>query len=227
LASDSSALSLGYATLSTLVGIDPSDIFDGHEVDSLDMWPLLTGTNKTNPREYLPVTEQTLIWKGQYKYYSQSWAIGFNGWSMINNTMIEPPPASEPRGGTFCKRCLFDLLADEGEHVNIAADYSNIVNQLEAQLATYKYIVGPNMTTEELEDYECTPPPLTPEVGLAGSSFCFSKSEHSSQISTHFCCVQEREGWPSKWPWTSTSPTPYENASLEVFAGPCCRRKAT
>ena len=65
-----------YATLSTLVGVDPSDVYDGHDVDSLDMWPLITGQNATNPREFLPVTEQTIIWKGQYKYHSESWAIG-------------------------------------------------------------------------------------------------------------------------------------------------------
>ena len=60
-----------------------------------------------------------------------------NGWSMKNNTMTQPPPASDPRGGTFCSRCLFDLLADEGEHVNIAADHPEIVEKLAAQLATY------------------------------------------------------------------------------------------
>ena len=65
-----------YATLSTLVGVDPSDVYDGHDVDSLDMWPLITGQNATNPREFLPVTEQTIIWKGQYKYHSESWSIG-------------------------------------------------------------------------------------------------------------------------------------------------------
>ena len=56
---------------------------------------------------------------------------------MKNNTMTQPPPASDPRGGTFCSRCLFDLLADEGEHVNIAADHPEIVEKLAAQLATY------------------------------------------------------------------------------------------
>jgi len=55
-----------YATLSLLVGVDPSDVYKGHDVDSIDVWPMVTGANLTNPREYLPVTEQSLIWKGQY-----------------------------------------------------------------------------------------------------------------------------------------------------------------
>ena len=120
------------------------------------------------------MTEQTIIWKGQYKYHSESWAIGFNGWSMQNNTMIQPPPASDPRGGTFCSRCLFDLLADEGEHVNIAADHPEIVEKLAAQLATYRYYTQAAMSAEEMEGWECVAPPLTP---------------------------QQREGWPKKWPW--------------------------
>ena len=37
-----------YATLSTLVGVDPSDVYNGHEIDSLDIWPLITGKNRTN-----------------------------------------------------------------------------------------------------------------------------------------------------------------------------------
>lgn len=164
-----------YATLSTLVGVDPSDVYKGYDIDSVDIWPLITGKNRTNPREFLPVTEQTLIWKGRYKYMSQSWALGFNGWSTPNNTMIDPPPMSDSRGGTFCTRCLFDILNDEEERVNIASDHPDIVDKLATQLSTYKYIVGPNMTAEELSDYECTPPPLTP---------------------------QERQGWPKQWPWT-------------------------
>ena len=188
-----------YATLCTLVGVDPSDVFDGHEVDSLDMWPLITQANTTNPREFLPVTEQTLIWKGRFKYMSQSWALGFDGWSTPNNTMIAPPPMSDARGGTFCTRCLFDIVNDEQERVNIAADYPDIVDKLEAQLATYQYIVGPNMTAEQLRDYDCTPPPLTPE---------------------------ERTGWPSQWPWTSrpehmppAAPPPPPVASQPVHFG--------
>ena len=45
-----------YATLSLLVGIDPQDKFDGvHDVDSVNVWPMLMGANVTNPREYLPI----------------------------------------------------------------------------------------------------------------------------------------------------------------------------
>ena len=67
---------------------------------------------------------------------------------------LQPPPASDPRGGTFCSRCLFDLLADEGEHVNIAADHPEIVEKLAARLATYRYYTQAEMSAEEMRGYE-------------------------------------------------------------------------
>ena len=35
-----------YATLSILVGVNPSDIYRGHEVDSIDVWPMITYIHK-------------------------------------------------------------------------------------------------------------------------------------------------------------------------------------
>jgi hypothetical protein len=65
-------------TLSVMVGVDPTDIFHGHNVDGVDVWPMITGHNLTNPREYLPVTEQSIIWRGRWKYHLRniSMAIG-------------------------------------------------------------------------------------------------------------------------------------------------------
>ena len=101
-----------YATLSVLVGVDPSDVYKGHDVDSIDIWPMITGANLTNPREYLPVTEQSLIWKGQWKYFfSSDSPFGFDGWSDQNNTMIRARPGVAPA----CKNCLFDILNDPTE----------------------------------------------------------------------------------------------------------------
>ena len=106
-----------YATLSMLVGVDPSDVYNGHEVDSINVWPMITGANLTNPREYLPVTEQSLIWKGQYKYFfSSDSPFGFDGWSDKNNTMIPVKPGVARR----CQNCLFDILKDPTETKDIS-----------------------------------------------------------------------------------------------------------
>ena len=43
-----------YVTLSTMVGVDPSDPVEiggaVHDVDGVDMWPAIIGANRTNPR---------------------------------------------------------------------------------------------------------------------------------------------------------------------------------
>jgi arylsulfatase B len=42
-----------YATLSVMVGVDPSDTARcTHDIDGIDVWPMITRTNLTNPREY-------------------------------------------------------------------------------------------------------------------------------------------------------------------------------
>ena len=58
-----------YVTLSVMVGVNPSDpvtnpspIETGTcDVDGVDMWPAITGVNKTNPRPWLPTTEDSIL----------------------------------------------------------------------------------------------------------------------------------------------------------------------
>jgi len=51
--------------------------------------------------------------------------------------------------------CLFDILADESERVNLAPKQPAIVAQLQKQLATYEPYVSPSMSVAELSNYEC------------------------------------------------------------------------
>ena len=54
-----------YATFCSLAGIDPVDKKASKAnlppIDSLDMWPLISGQNSTSPRVDIPVTNKTLI----------------------------------------------------------------------------------------------------------------------------------------------------------------------
>jgi len=137
-----------FATLSTLVGVSPSSVFRGHEVDSVDVWPMITDANATNPREFLPVTEQTILWK-QFKYFSTTQTnYGFNGWSdkgakLHNNTEV------------FEEGALYDVVADMSERVNIAAQHPQVVARMAKQLATYEWYTNSSMTAEQLEGYDC------------------------------------------------------------------------
>jgi len=80
-----------YATFCVLAGVDPSNVvvLDGkpREIDGVDVWPLLTGTNSTPPRRLTPTTEVSIVdvgtgeateawWKlvtlaGQSNYYDK------------------------------------------------------------------------------------------------------------------------------------------------------------
>ena len=51
--------------------------------------------------------------------------------------------------------CLFDIVVDAGERVNLASKQPAIVAQLAKQLATYKPYVSPGMSEVELNKYEC------------------------------------------------------------------------
>ena len=55
-----------YATLTTLVGVDPSDTARSkQDIDGVDVWPMITRANLTNPRDFLPVTSKSIIWQGR------------------------------------------------------------------------------------------------------------------------------------------------------------------
>ncbi len=134
-----------------------------HGVDGVDVWPLLVGTNLTQPRAVTPTTEVSVIdassstrwWKliilaGQSNYYT------------INNTHIsgtdlclearQPDPPMPGRtdslvnGCPVCNEsspCLYDVKADPTETKNVAVSNPDVVARLSEALSSYKvYITG-------------------------------------------------------------------------------------
>jgi len=84
-------------TLCGLVGVSPADTvtMNGAErpIDGIDVWPLLLSRASQSPREYLPTTEHSLIWKGRWKLitlaggFNKPWdptqiqgQVGYGGW---------------------------------------------------------------------------------------------------------------------------------------------------
>jgi len=141
-----------YATFSTMVGVDPSDTERcEHDIDGMDVWPLLTGSLSSNPREFLPITARSIVWNSQYKLITQADAT----WDYTpNRTLI---PASLVC--TSEQPCLFDVLADPGETQNLGSERPDIVEKLQAQLASYKVYTSTRMSALELEPYACMDKP--------------------------------------------------------------------
>lgn len=133
-----------YATLSTLVGVDPSDTERAvADIDGVDVWPMVTRANLTNPREYLPVTKETIIWQQRWKLITKA---GEAYWYTPNDTHV-------PCEG--CTNCLFDVAADPEERDELSAAHPDIVQRLQAQLATYTVYTQQSMTATELASYDC------------------------------------------------------------------------
>merc|ERR1712048_402309 len=99
---------------------DPSDTERTiHDIDSMDMWPFLTGENSSSPREFLPTTVDSIIWKSQYKLITSADA-----------THDYTQNASQLPANLTCSPeapCLFDLLQDPAEQQNIQAQHPEIV----------------------------------------------------------------------------------------------------
>ena len=170
-----------YPTWLGLAGVDPSDpaLLSGayRDIDGVDVWPLLTGTNTTQPRLRTPTTEVSITdtsegtqrwWKlitlaGQSNYYFP------NQTAMPNNKSEclegrQPDPAQPGRtdalvtGCPVCNEthpCLFDILQDPRETTNLAAQHPKVVMRLAPLLKQYeKYYVPGHLTSEQLANYD-------------------------------------------------------------------------
>ena len=118
-----------YATFCGLAGVSAQDNVPGlPPVDSLDMWPLLSGENTTSPRvefatdiECDPRPRNGTIIKaglisGRYKLVVGR-QLGTGWWwgpEYPNSTTKLPSKAP----GCY-PACLFDILADPGEHIDL------------------------------------------------------------------------------------------------------------
>jgi arylsulfatase A-like enzyme len=127
-----------YATLCDLAGVDPTDYVAAAgklpPIDSLNVWPLISGQNSTSPRTEIPVSESALI-QGQYKLLTgPQIEATWSGPSYPNASSpaspVDPGPTLKCAGG-----CLFDVIADPTEHNDIAAQNPALVASMSARLA--------------------------------------------------------------------------------------------
>jgi hypothetical protein len=139
--------------------------------DSVNVWPMLTGQNATQPRSITPVTETAIIevastgtwWKlitlaGQSnRYTTQGEQIACTD-PCLAGAQRDPfePGRTDPivngpgKGGKGCPvcndthPCLYSLLDDPSESKNVAAANPDVVTRLQAPLLASQvpYITG-------------------------------------------------------------------------------------
>ena len=129
-----------YGTLSELAGVDPTDPVAAAAglpaVDSVNVWPLISGQNETSPRWELPVSPTTLI-QGRYKLLTGPQSEATWGGPQYPNASSPAHPI-DPGPTVHCDQiggCLFDVIADPTEHNNIASSNAGLVQSMTDRLA--------------------------------------------------------------------------------------------
>lgn len=125
-----------YATFCFLAGVDPADekaaAANLPPIDSLNVWPLISGQNTTSPRTEIPVSNSTLI-SGDYKIITGKMAHA--GWTGPHypNSSHEVDAVENCGGG-----CLYNIKEDPFEHTNLAAKFPEILKAMQSKLIKYQ-----------------------------------------------------------------------------------------
>lgn len=137
-----------YGTLCGLAGVDPFDhkantsIPPLPPVDSLDMWPLISGqTDGASPRTEVPVTQGVLLHFNGSSSAGPIWKLMIGshqaaGW-MSPTYPNSTSPANDPFQQTYdcgATGCLFDVRSDPGEHTDVAGTHPDILASMTARI---------------------------------------------------------------------------------------------
>ena len=128
-----------YATFSALAGVDPTDKRAAKAnlppIDSLNMWPLISGQNSTSPRVDIPISNTTLI-SGDYKILvGNVEQAGWTGPVYPNTTTPSGIAAVEHCGDSGC---LYNIKDDPEERKNLADTMPDVLKQMQAKLQMYQ-----------------------------------------------------------------------------------------
>ena len=125
-----------YATFCSLAGVDPTDQKAAKAnlppIDSMNMWPMISGQNSTSPRVEIPVTNSTLI-SGDYKIITGELSrAGWTGPHYPNSTQYVNNTVNCGDG------CLYNIKMDPYEYHNLAAEKPDVLKMMQMKLAAYQ-----------------------------------------------------------------------------------------
>ena len=152
-----------FATFCALAGVDPTDKKAAKAklppIDSLNMWPLISGENSTSPRVDIPISYFTLI-SGDYKILQGDIEqAGWTGPQYPNTTTKAGLKAVEHCGKTGC---LYNIKSDPEERQNLAKKLPDVLKDMQTKLASYQATYfnpirgkfSPACCTDALEKYK-------------------------------------------------------------------------
>ena len=122
------ALADWYATFCALAGVDPTDqraaAADLPKIDSLNMWPMLSGQNRTSPRTVIPLSPGLI--SGDYKILvGEITQAGWTGPQYPNKT--NPRGGIEPSENCRDTGCLYNIKEDPEERNDLAATMPDVL----------------------------------------------------------------------------------------------------
>jgi len=131
-----------YRTLAEgIAGVDPTDSQAQESglppIDSLNMWPLLSGQSSDNPREKAGIiVDERMLVKGRWKYIKggvEMAEAARGGLQYPNETTVTDPISSHsfkcpPQG------CLYDVVSDPSEMNELSAEKPDVVETMRAEL---------------------------------------------------------------------------------------------
>ncbi len=127
-----------YSTFCALAGVDPTDERAAKAklppIDSLNMWPLISGETSTSPRTDIPISNNTLI-SGDYKILVGD--VDQTGWTSPvypNTTKPSGIKAIEHCGTTGC---LYNIKEDPEERTNLAENMPDVLKAMQVKLEQY------------------------------------------------------------------------------------------
>ena len=129
-----------YGTFCGLADVNPTDrkaaAANLPPVDSMDMWPLISGKNSTSPRMDIPISNLTLI-SNNYKILLGT--VSKAGW-----TGPLYPNSTTQNGGILTFEhcgdtgCLYNIKDDPEERNNLADKTPNVLKDMRSKLAKYQ-----------------------------------------------------------------------------------------
>ena len=128
-----------YATFCSLADVDPTDVVAAKAklppIDSMNMWPLISGDNSTSPRTDIPISYHALI-SGDYKLL-----IELQNYSIYTGPHFPNTTTSQKTVHTLYDcgdGCLFNIREDPNEYANLATKMPDMLKMMQNKLKGYQ-----------------------------------------------------------------------------------------